>query len=702
MYGLKTVHEEFDRAVFTFTDDTYGELKAPAKQPVPPAAGDAWKDWRETVRRRIEPRSLVESMLMGEDMDNVDADVLADLYNSNRAGAFNAYMHGSRFADLRYFVRPRGALPSVGSPEEVGLLYLNPGNETEGIWYLAHSGEEYIDGRAKATENKWSVDVDNYRITTEVARNGRLTATADIAFKAVANGERVVKFGLLPNLRVTSVKAGGAATSFIQEGRNQDGSFYVVMPEAMVKDRSYQLTVEYNGDKVVSGEGGGNFSVEARTSWYPSLNSFTDQAKYDLTFRVPRQYTLVSVGKPSAPKRDGDFTVSQWVSEVPLAVAGFNYGDFKKKDAPIDVLKYGLESYAATDVPDYLKPFANSMGGISPNAMSQTALAETDAAMRVYSEWFGKAPYGRIAVTQQPAFNYGQSWPSLVYLPMSAYLDVTQRYQLLGGINGGLNDFIQEVTAHEVAHQWWGHMVGWASYRDQWLSEGFADFSAGLFLQMTNAKPDKYYDFLRKSRDKVLDKNNFGVSPNDAGPLSMGIRLNTPRSGRAYQNLVYPKGAYVLHMLRSMFWDAKTGDQEFKAMMQDFVASHLFKTASTESFQAIVEKHMRPEMNLAGNGMKWFFDEWVHGTDVPKYQFDYEITPAADGKFLMKASLGQSGVGENFVMPVPLYMEVDGRSMRLGTVVMKGNSTRPQLQLMLPVRPKKISINAAFDILAYK
>jgi hypothetical protein len=168
------------------------------------------------------------------------------------------------------------------------------------------------------------------------------------------------------------------------------------------------------------------------------------------------------VGKPSAPKRDGDFTVSQWVSEVPLAVAGFNYGDFKKKDAPIDVLKYGLESYAATDVPDYLKPFANSMGGISPNAMSQTALAETDAAMRVYSEWFGKAPYGRIAVTQQPAFNYGQSWPSLVYLPMSAYLDVTQRYQLLGGINGGLNDFIQDVTAHEVAHQWCGHMVGWA------------------------------------------------------------------------------------------------------------------------------------------------------------------------------------------------------------------------------------------------
>jgi aminopeptidase N len=323
--------------------------------------------------------------------------------------------------------------------------------------------------------------------------------------------------------------------------------------------------------------------------------------------------------------------------------------------------------------------------------------------MRIFTEWFGPAPYGRISVTQQPDFNFGQSWPGLVYLPLSAYLDGTTRYQLLGGISGGLNDFIQEVTPHEVAHQWWGHMVGWASYRDQWLSEGSADFSAGLFLQLTEQKPDKYLDFLSKARDQILNKNAFGLSANDAGPLNMGLRLNTPKTAGAYNNLVYPKGGYVMHMLRMMFWETQTGDQKFKAMLHEFVTSHLYKGASSESFQAVVEKHMKPDMNLTNDGkMDWFFNEWVHGTDVPRYKFDYEVAPAADGKFQLTASLAQSGVGDSFVMPVPVYMDIDGRNVRLGTVVMKGNATSPKLDVLLPVKPRKVMINTNYDVLAYK
>ena len=74
-------------------------------------------------------------------------------------------------------------------------------------------------------------------------------------------------------------------------------------------------------------------------------------------------------------------------------------------------------------------------------------------------------------------------------MPLSAYLDSTQRWALMGGINNRLTEFVDEVASHEVSHQWCGNMVGWASYHDQWLSEGFAFFSASLFLQFTGKEP---------------------------------------------------------------------------------------------------------------------------------------------------------------------------------------------------------------------
>ena len=103
--------------------------------------------------------------------------------------------------------------------------------------------------------------------------------------------------------------------------------------------------------------------------------------------------------------------------------------------------------------------------------------------------------------------NFGQSWPSLVYLPIISFFDSTQRWQMFG-TNSGLTDFIQEVTSHEVAHQWWGHIVGWSSFHDQWLSEGFADFSASLFLQATNPTPDRYLKFWDQQQKSILDKNH--------------------------------------------------------------------------------------------------------------------------------------------------------------------------------------------------
>ena len=700
--GEQTVDESFRSVVFWFTDDTFDEIKRQAQATDEASqAGNPWHEFRGRARHRTEtPRSMLEYMLQDEDIENHEAEILGEIYNRNERGSFRAFIHGNKHSDLRFFINARGAMPYMPSPEEVALINFDPGGSQDGIWYLTHFAEEWKSGTAHSTENRHTVAAEHYRIETAIGKNDHLSATCVLQLKAMLAGVRVIGFGLLPRLRVTRVTYKDKEISFIQESRKEDGSFYVIMPEGLAAGQSYNIGIEYEGNKVVEKEGSGNFSVGARTSWYPSLNAFADRATYDLTFKVPRQYTLVGVGKLDKEWREDEYAASHWVSEVPLAVAGFNYGLYKKKAVYDDTTHYEIEAYATSETPDYLRRYARNMN-LSPSAMAESAMVDAQNAIRCFQVWFGEAPYGRIAITQQPAFNFGQSWPTLVYLPVSAFLDSTQRWMLMGGSAFRFAEFIQEVTPHEVAHQWWGHMVGWASYHDQWLSEGFADFSAGLFLQQTDPKPDKYLKYWERAQETIMAKNSFGNRPNDAGPLWMGIRLDTFKTGAAYSRLVYPKGGFVLHMLRYLMYDRDTGDKDFIAMMHDFVATYLNKNASTESFKSVVEKHMKPGLDLERNGkMDWFFREWVYGTEVPSYRMEYSLAQEPDGKFMFTAKVTQSGVSSKFVMEVPIYFDFDGHTMRAGAVALFGNMTSNEVKLRLPKKPKRVLLNANHDVLA--
>jgi hypothetical protein len=392
---------------------------------------------------------------------------------------------------------------------------------------------------------------------------------------------------------------------------------------------------------------------------------------------------------------------SEWDSGVPVPVAGFNYGDFKKaKPIDDDATHMVVEGLAATDAPDYLKEAESDGTGIlSPANLLGQGMAKAQMSLRIFNAWFGKSEFGRLSVTQQPQFNFGQSWPTLVYIPMSAFLDGTQRWQLLGEVHSGLTHFVDEVIPHEVSHQWWGHMVGWSSYHDQWLSEGFAEFSAGLYVQMTEKQPGAYLKYWERAHDAVLQKNSYGRRANDAGPLWMGERLNSFRNDDAYDAVVYNKGGYVLHMLRQMMWDPKEGDKRFREMMQDFVATYMNRNASTEDFERVVEKHMSPQMDMGNHSMSWFFNQWVYGTAVPKYKFDYTVTAEADGKALVKATLTQSEVPPDFITLAPLYVDFDGQLTRIGSIRMVGNSTNDKLEVRLPKKPKRVLINALHDVL---
>jgi hypothetical protein len=709
--GSPTAEEDFTEVVFRFSPDQYSVF-APtltARVETPPEAAAGFQRWKDGVRHRHEvPEGLTQALLESETIDNIDADVLAAIYNPKHPPFFNAYMRGAPHKDLRFFVRARvGAIPQIDSPEEVALINCNGGGMDDGIWYFQHLKYELLAHTASSQQDRRLFATRRYNIETVIGKNNHLFSRATIALEPLVPGERVLKFGLLPTLRVTRVTGeNGHDLHFIQEDRKKDGSFYAILDEPLTIGQVHSITVEYGGDKVLTDAGGGSYYVGARESWYPNLNGFGEKALYDLTFKVPPSNVLISVGKLQGQQTEAGFAVTHWVTPVPVAVAGFNYGRYVKMDFPDPITHYEISGYFLRDLPDNLRPYENgALSGMSPSAMTKYALDQARAQMQLCTIYFGKAPYENIYITEQPNFSFGQSWPNLVYLPISAYLDSTQRWMLFGQINSKFTGFVQEVTPHEVAHQWFGHSVGWASYHDQWLSEGFAEFAAALFLQQAmGPKWQKdYTDFWERQRVRILDKNNFGVSPNDAGPLWLGLRLISPRSGQAYQGVTYSKGAYVLSMLRSLM-RAEYGapgdpDQSFIDMMHDFMERHREIPASTESFKAVAEKHMTKSMDLQQNGrLDWFFHEWVWGTQVPRYEFKYDVQPAEGGKFKVHGELTQSEVDQNFVMFVPLYVDFGDGMRRLNQYPIAGNSTR-FINILLDRRPKKVAINAYKEIL---
>ena len=703
--GASEIDEDFSEVVFRFTGGEQQKFAPGLKDKVetPSEATSAFDRWKDKVRKRREiPQGASEALLHDESMDNVDADVLAGIYNRSHPPFLNAYIRGKKHNDLRFFVRLRvGAIPQLDSPEEVALINYNPEAMDDGIWYLAHLQPEYVNRTASSSEDRRLFATNSYRIETIISKNDHLFSIATISFQPLLAGERVLKFSLLPNLRVIRVIDNqGQDIHYIQESRKEDGSFYAILSQAPEVNKQYSITVQYEGDKVLDSAGDGSYYVHARTSWYPNLNGFGEHALYDLTFKVPRKYKIVSIGKLKDESVEQDYAVTHWVTSEPVAVAGFNYGNYQKLELADEKTGVKISGYYLTELPDTLRQYS-ILKTMAPKSMTKYALEQTRAQWQLCSFFFGKIPYDEIYVTEQPNFNFGQSWPNLVYLPISAYTDSTQRWMLFGNNDRKFTGFVQEVTPHEVAHQWWGHAVGWASYHDQWLSEGFAEFSAGLFLQQAVAGDWRgdYIEFWDRLKKRILEKNNYGIAPNDAGPLWMGLRLDSPRTERAYQNVTYPKGAYVLGMLRSIMFSQQDGDKAFIAMMHDFVESHRDAPASTESFKAIVQKHMSKNMDLAGNGrMDWFFNEWVYGTQIPKYHLDYQLSPGDGGKVNLHMTITQSDVDDQFLMLVPVFADFGKGMIRIGQLGMKGNASR-SVDVPLPQQPKKVALNAYKEIL---
>jgi hypothetical protein len=703
--GTTSFNDRFNKLVLRFTDGTYEEIIKHSEVKtgaLHSEAQNALENHRKLLRKGRYGLASVASVLLRY---NLDGRILMDLMWPGQQGLFNAYFDGKQFGDMLYSIDPRG-VPFV-SPEEVVLANFN--EKSTGIWVASHIADHYR-SQAVFDETHQLVDFLHHNIDATM-KGKRMDATSKTRFKSLVDGARVLPFELFSRLRVKKITdEQGRELRFIQEDKEEDADLFVVLAEGLKKGQEYTLTFEYGGDEAVMDSGGGNFTLVTRSSWYPNSGFGDDRATYEMTLSTGKGLTMVATGQPVSETVEGDKTVTKWKSDIPLAVAGFNYGRFKKSSVVDEKTKYTLEAYANIEIPDYLKDLQRqvdqlqaqgiqvpvTLGALNTTSMMEKARGEAQVSMQIFTDMFGELPYGRLAMTQQPYPNFGQAWPMLVYMPLTAFLDSTFRQQL--GLARAAN-FFKIVGPHEVAHQWWGHILGWKSYRDQWMSEGFAEFSASIFAQAIY-KNDKFLEFWKEERELIMNKNVEGRRPCDVGSVYMGYRLDSPKTGRITRTMIYPKGAFILHMLRMLMWDKTTGDQRFKVMMRDFVKTHFNTNVSTQDFQRTVEKHMIKDMDLDGNGsMSWFFSQWVFNSAIPDYKLDHKLEPAEGGKTMLKFRITQSNVDKDFKMRVPVYLDFDGKLTRLGSVAVMGNLTTDEISVLLPQKPKRVAICSYEDVL---
>lgn len=724
---FETLSDTFEDLLLLFADDTAAELQlhAPVKTGTPdPRAVRLVEQWLERQRKDFKA--------------NFHLRVVRDLVNSPNvtSGVFLALVNGKKYPPALAAVDPEGA-DALGFGGRLGgedtLLFL-PDPNRGGFWY--HCDRQGEVTRGKALPAKQLTDALDYRIETEIARDTDIKGTSTVRFQTLVPNLRFVPFYLLSELRVSEAsyaletegtEPAWKPLAFVQEAEKEDADLATLFPEPLPKGATVLVRLAYAGDKVLKDGGDKNYYVGARASWYPNLGIFSDMANFDLVYRVPEGNEVISVGRKTGERIEGKQVITAWKTDAAAQVAGFNYGKFKKLEKVDETSGLAVQVFTNPGTPDIIREInsamslsgggrggydnesqfeemvdAPSMGKINTGRLADAALADGLNSARLFSTWFGPVPQKHVAITQQSDGFFGQSWPTLIFMPYISFLDGTQRQRL--GLEQA-KDFVDQVGYHEFAHQWWGHLVGAATYRDQWLEEGFSEFSAALAVQHIQGWP-AYDKFWRETRKQILAKYPGNDRPHwQAGPISQGYRLSTQRTPSAYSAMAYAKGGYVLHMLRLLMREpaAPDPDARFIAMMKDFTTTYGGKLATTADFQKVVERHMIPSLNATGDGrMNWFFDQWVYGTDIPRYVADLKVEKADGDQWRIHGQIKQEGVGETFRALVPLQVEFGkSETATIGMLPMAGESSRAvDVKLKLPKKPKKALVNAHGEVLA--
>lgn len=568
----------------------------------------------------------------------------------------------------------------------------------------------------------------HYEIDVTIRPDNSLDGSATVRLRAETGGERLIVFQLSRLLKVQS--ATGSANEplifFQNEGmtvqeRNASGSdfLYVFLPQAAERGGEISLNIKYRGS-VIEDAGNGVLFVGAREEWYPRYGDTAQFADYDLRMRWPKKLRMVATGIAIDEHEEGDFRTGHWRSDKPLPIAGFNLGDYASASLSsgtnsVDVYanrqlenELSRRLLAPAEIPaESMKPY----GGISPGNQMQiipevpspaaelkNLAREIETAILFYEHFSGPFPYRRLSVSQIPG-TFGQGWPGLLYLSTLAFLSPAAQER--AGISPSVQErFTEIVPYHEVAHQWWGNVVGWGSYRDQWIDEAIANYLALMFADTQKKTDHTLHVWLERFRKQLIEKYpGMDLPASEIGPLSAGSRLNSSKSPFGYETVIYAKGAWVIHMLREMLRQpgAANPDARFTALLKTISEKYAYRAFTTADFQREVQAVMTPKMDLeGGRSMEWFFEEWVRGTGVPHYQVEF-TAHGTDTGYQVRGKLLQTGVPRSFIASVPLYAAGSGRNAFLGNVIATGPET--SFHFTTQTAPRKILIDPQMTLL---
>ena len=657
--GAPALNDTITEAILVFSDSTGDQLRALTFGP-----GEIPDDVEGHVRDLI-------GSLKGDNEGSFRSDVLGPLLNGDVTGFFLARLERAHGDPVLFEINP--------DLSEAVRLYRSVGRLRWGTNWALVTGfpaQQPLRGTAGMWHYRHRLGVSHYRMDDRLTPTG----SADLDFAASATltltaAEPVgpwLLFSLHPKLRVDSARWGRGAEAATFKAKDDD-DLWVQVGRRLQPGDTVSLTLFYRGNLIDRYDNW--FYIDPTAAWYPKNQQGEDLANFDITYHSPSWYPLASIGERTDSTVEGKVLTTRWVTHLPTPYATFNLGLFDNQRVqhpgapPLDVL-------LSEDAHRLLRRRLQEQGLFIPQQrnMREVVAADISNSLQWFTHLFGQCSYDHFWVTEIPYYE-GVSFPGMIDLSWSTFQ------------NSSLDGFDEFFRAHEVAHQWWGNGVRPASYRDAWLSEGLASFSALWYLQSLRRRNNEYLKFLDQYEIDIRDNRN------NAGPIWLGYRNATPIAPVGYQVMIYEKGAWVFHMLRTLMLDLQTQKEDrFTGMMRDFYESYQGKAATTDDFQRVVERH-------AGIPMDWFFDQWVKGTAIPTYHVAWTSEPADGGKYRVRLRVTQEDVPPDFQMWVLVSADLGDNRFANFRIGVRGGQTE-YVSPLLPAQPTKIIFNELHSVLA--
>jgi hypothetical protein len=683
----ETLDLEFTEAVFCFADVTFDEISSQVRWgPVTKSdLGKLYHDrqnYRENSALEILPRLFQAVLSKNPQPGNYFA---AELKTKS---------HGWMLVRFD---------PNALEQVDVRRWYICPHCPRPGLesWMRFPAGGKSLIADHLAASFKLPFSADTYQIDARVGAKGELEATTNVHVRFQTDGERVLLFGLNSYLRVDSIAdSTGANLPFFQSREpsipsqlHYGDDVAVVMPIAEKSGTENEFRFRYSGKHAIftTVEDDGVETYGAAGGWYPGVWNIYDptgrRSRFQMTFHSPKKMTFLASARKLSESQETDTLVTTWESGAPQESAGFSYGDFKHDE----------DTFDSTNVDVYVNPSVPRAVG-TPQYIDQKQarallLEGSENLLHVFDPYFGNYPYKQISIV-----DHGDAaGAGLLSMRSEDLLDLPSFGGRGPSLNASLTRTIQ--VGRPFAQQWWGILVSPTTYHDQWLFTGLSEFSGFLYASASRGT-SSYLNALDYYR-AYLERSPEGVSGTyeNVGPVWLGGRLNSSKAISGVSVIQY-KGPWIIHMLRMMFWDPnkKDPDEEFKAVLHDFVTTFANRSASTEDFKAIVEKHMTPEMDMEhGRNMDWFFRQYVYGTGIPQYKFSYEKLMEEGGQWRFKCKITRTGVPADWRDLLVLDQHENGKDYRVQVIQM--NAPEVVFNLTSNAKPGNLHL-VNFDVLA--